>query len=45
MEQSPLALTVDPARGIRELGLPQSDLAVAFAEAVAWYRARHGEVA
>ncbi|MCX6031079.1 MAG: NAD-dependent epimerase/dehydratase family protein [Chloroflexi bacterium] len=35
-----LALTADPTRAIRELGLPQSDLREAFAEAVAWYRAR-----
>ena len=39
--QPPLALTADPSRAIRELGLPQSDLTTAFAEAVAWYRARH----
>jgi dihydroflavonol-4-reductase len=34
----PEALTADPRRAIRELGLPQSDLAAAFAEAAAWYR-------
>jgi dihydroflavonol-4-reductase len=34
----PAALTVNPARAIAELGLPQSDLAEAFAEAVTWYR-------
>lgn len=34
-----LALTADPTRAVRELGLPQSDLATAFAEAVAWYGA------
>ncbi len=38
--QSPLlaGLTTNPARAIRELGMPQSDLRAAFAEAVAWYR-------
>lgn len=36
----PLALTANPARAVRELGLPQSDLRVAFAEAVAYYQAR-----
>lgn len=35
----PAALTADPARAVRELGLPQSDLQAAFAAAVAWYRA------
>ena len=35
----PDALTADPARAIRELGLPQGDLRAAFAEAVAWFRA------
>ena len=40
--QPPLALTADPSRAIQELGLPQSDLTAAFAEAVAWYRARNG---
>jgi dihydroflavonol-4-reductase len=35
----PPALTADPSRAITELGLPQSDLAAAFAEAVAWFRA------
>ena len=38
--QLPAALTADPARAIRELGLPQSDLAAAFREAVVWYRSR-----
>lgn len=38
--QLPTALTADPSRAIRELGLPQSDLTVAFAAAVAWFRAR-----
>lgn len=38
----PDALTVNPARAIRELGLPQSDLRAAFAEAVAWQRAHIG---
>jgi dihydroflavonol-4-reductase len=31
-------LTADPARAIAELGLPQSDLAAAFRDAVMWYR-------
>lgn len=38
----PAALTADPARAVRELGLPQSDLQAAFAAAVAWYRATLG---
>jgi len=36
----PDALTADPSRAIRELGLPQTPLEVAFAEAVAWFRAQ-----
>jgi dihydroflavonol-4-reductase len=32
------ALTANPRKAIAELGLPQSDLAAAFAEAVAYYR-------
>lgn len=40
--QLPAALTVDPARAIRELGLPQSDLSAAFREAVDWYRQQNG---
>ena len=32
------ALTTDPSRAVRELGLPQSDLLTAFREAVKWYR-------
>ena len=39
----PLALTCDPSRAIRELGLPQTPLATAFEAAVAWFRA-HGYV-
>jgi len=37
--QSPVlvSLTANPARAIRELGMPQSDLRAAFAEAVAWF--------
>jgi dihydroflavonol-4-reductase len=35
---APSALTADPTKGIRELGLPQSSLREAFAEAVDWYR-------
>jgi dihydroflavonol-4-reductase len=34
----PAALTCDPSRAIRELGLPQTPLRTAFAEAVAWFR-------
>jgi dihydroflavonol-4-reductase len=34
----PLSLTADPSRAIRELGMPQSDLRVAFSHAVAFYR-------
>ena len=34
----PLSLTADPSRAIRELGMPQSDLKVAVAEAIAYYR-------
>jgi len=35
----PEALTANPTRAIRELGMPQSDLAEAFRQAVAWFRA------
>lgn len=34
----PLALTADPSRAINELGLPQTPLERAFAEAVDWFR-------
>ena len=34
----PQALTADPSRAIRELGLPQTPLETAFREAVAWFR-------
>jgi dihydroflavonol-4-reductase len=34
----PLRLTADPSRAIRELGMPQSDLKVAIAEAIVYYR-------
>ncbi|MFH1084663.1 MAG: NAD-dependent epimerase/dehydratase family protein [Chloroflexota bacterium] len=34
----PSALTADPARAVRELGLPQTPLAVAFGRAVTWFR-------
>jgi dihydroflavonol-4-reductase len=34
----PMALTCDPSKAIRELGLPQTPLETAFAEAVAWFR-------
>lgn len=40
----PLSLTANPQRAIVELGLPQSDLAAAVAEAVAFYRATAGGV-
>jgi dihydroflavonol-4-reductase len=39
----PAALTADPSRAIRELGLPQTPLEAAFREAVEWYRA-HGYI-
>jgi len=34
----PAALTADPRRAVCTLGLPQTDLREAFAEAVAWFR-------
>jgi len=34
----PQALTCDPSKSITELGMPQTPLAAAFAEAVAWFR-------
>jgi len=34
----PTALTCDPSKAIRELGLPQTPLETAFTEAVAWFR-------
>jgi dihydroflavonol-4-reductase len=34
----PTALTCDPSKAIRELGLPQTPLQEAFAEAIAWFR-------
>ncbi|NLG27377.1 MAG: NAD-dependent epimerase/dehydratase family protein [Chloroflexi bacterium] len=37
----PVALTADPARAIRELGLPQTPLEQAFGAAIDWFRA-HG---
>jgi len=39
----PLALTADPGKAIAELGLPQTPLEEAMAEAVAWFR-EHGYV-
>jgi dihydroflavonol-4-reductase len=33
----PAALTADPGKAIRELGMPQTDLSVAFGEAVRWF--------
>ncbi|MCD6291546.1 MAG: NAD-dependent epimerase/dehydratase family protein [Anaerolineae bacterium] len=35
----PIALTADPTRAIRELGMLQSDLEEAFVRAVGWFRA------
>jgi dihydroflavonol-4-reductase len=34
----PAALTCDPSKAIRELGLPQTPLEAAFAEAVHWFK-------
>ncbi len=34
----PKALTCDPSKAIRELGLPQTPLKAAFGEAIAWFR-------
>jgi len=34
----PAALTCDPSKAIRELGLPQTPLQEAFAEAIAWFK-------
>jgi dihydroflavonol-4-reductase len=34
----PTALTCDPSKAVRELGLPQTPLEKAFTEAVAWFR-------
>jgi len=34
----PLALTCDPSKAVRELGLPQTPLEKAFAEAIAWFK-------
>ena len=39
----PQALTCDPSKAIRDLGLPQTPLDLAFAEAVGWFR-EHGYV-
>lgn len=36
----PLSLTADPRRAVEELGMPQSDLRAALAEAVAYYAGR-----
>jgi len=41
--QQPEALTADPHKAISELGLPQTPLPEAFAEAIAWFR-EHGYV-
>jgi dihydroflavonol-4-reductase len=37
-DHRPAALTCDPSKAIRELGLPQTPLTTAFAEAVSWFR-------
>jgi len=37
-DRQPTALTCDPSKAIRELGLPQTSLDAAFAEAVSWFR-------
>jgi dihydroflavonol-4-reductase len=37
-DSRPTALTCDPSKAIRELGLPQTPLEEAFAEAIAWFR-------
>ena len=34
------SLAVDPSASVQQLGLPQTDLETAFAEAVAWFRER-----
>jgi len=34
----PIALTCDPSKAIRELGLPQTPLERAFSQAIAWFR-------
>jgi hypothetical protein len=41
----PDALTADPGKAIDELGLPQSDLSEAFAEAAVYYRLNMPEAA
>jgi dihydroflavonol-4-reductase len=40
-DSRPAALTADPGKAIRELGLPQTPLSEAFAEAVAWFKVHH----
>lgn len=42
-DSRPDALTCDPSKAVAELGLPQTPLENAFAEAVAWFR-EHGYV-
>jgi dihydroflavonol-4-reductase len=37
-DSRPMALTCDPSKAIHELGLPQTPLETAFAEAIAWFR-------
>lgn len=40
-DRRPAALTCDPSKAIRELGLPQTRLEDAFTEAVAWFKAHN----
>ncbi len=41
----PTTLTANPTRALVELGMPQSDLQTAFAEAIAWYCSVRPELA
>jgi len=40
VDHRPEALTADPSKAIRELGLPQTPLEAAFRQAVEWFRAQ-----
>jgi len=40
VDYRPEALTADPSKAIRELGLPQTPLEAAFRQAVEWFRAQ-----
>jgi len=42
-DNRPKALTCDPSKAIRELGLPQTPLDTAFGQAITWFR-EHGYV-